>query len=382
MNTSVPVCIANAKPFRLIIRDPSDAWECSLDQINSNSYNHIKLHRASKFFDAEIAKPFPLCIAYDGSFILPAIKEYSSIEFAVAEFNRIFASILLGGVYIEGIEPRDLSEGYMTSFGYFRHTRTFGGNGVLHQALGNKDAGSGERINLIDPPIILASEIQCAYLHGAKILKSIKNLSPSLLIASFTNHIHKKNKEALIHAWISIEQTLDHIWHALIVNESSGAHIDKRRKFLESQQWTAAHKSELLYQKQFLPEETYRKFSAIRTERNNFIHKGAEPSTQITKSALSVLVDLLECACNFSKTTFNREHLDRYLKTENRANNNREVGKAQDIDWSKVQYWKEIPTIPGDENWDGDFEIFEDITLQPIKRKTSKQSNKSPLCKK
>lgn len=366
MSVKVPIYIANPSPFRLILRDESDAWKCTIQQINSNSYDYVKLHRASKFFDAEIAKPFPLCVAYDGSFILPAVREYSSLEATLSEFNRIFASILLGGVYIEGVEPQDLSQGEMTEVGYFRHVRSFGGNGVLHQALGNQDAGSSDRIKLIDPPAILASDVESAYLYGDKILKSIGNLSPSLLVTGFTNYINRQTKESLTHSWISIEQLLDHIWHAVVVAESRSGHIHKRRKFLGSQQWTAAHKSELLFQKGVISEEAYGDFSSVRDERNKFIHRGAEPSFESANAALSVLVELLVCACKLGGVDFNRRNLDCYLDKHDSKSPGRHIGKAGEIDWSKVQYWKEIPRIPGEEMWEGDFEEFEDITLQPI----------------
>ncbi|WP_169513606.1 hypothetical protein [Pseudidiomarina sediminum] len=339
---------------------------CTIQQINSNSYDYVKLHRTSKFFDAEIAKPFPLCVAYDGSFILPAIREYSSLEATLSEYNRIFASILLGGVYIESVEQQDLSRGEMTEVGYFRHVQSFGRNGLLHQELGNKNAGSNDRIKLLDPPTILASEIESAYLYGARILKSIENLSPSLLVTGFTNYINRQTKESLTHSWISIEQLLDHIWHFVVVAESKNEHIHKRSKFLASQQWTAAHKSELLFQKDIISDKTYDNLSSVRDERNKFIHRGTEPSFESANASLSVLVDLLVCACKLRGMDYERNNLDCYLIKRKSKSFQSIIGRVNEIEWSKVQYWKMIHKIPGEEGWEGDFENFEDITLHPI----------------
>jgi hypothetical protein len=42
---NVPILIANFEPFKLISRDESDIWNPSLEQINNNTYNYVKLHR-------------------------------------------------------------------------------------------------------------------------------------------------------------------------------------------------------------------------------------------------------------------------------------------------------------------------------------------------
>lgn len=365
MGLIVPIYIANPKPFRLILRDVHDTWDANLEDINRRSYNYIKLHRLSKFIRAEVEQNYPLSVAFDGSFILPVISEYQSIKSILNEFNRIFASILLGGVYIESIEAEDLSQGQMTEVGYFRHTRTFGGNGVIHQELCNKDVSSSGALCLLEPPTILASDIQSAYSYGAKILKAIDNLSPSLFITGFTYFIKSQIKESLTHSWISIEQVIDNIWHSTIINESRNAQIPKRQKFLESQQWTTAHKSEVLFQKSIISADTYKEINNVRAARNKFIHKGEDPPYGSAKSALHVLIELIECSTRLIGEEFNKILLQKYLADpapEERAGH--VIDKAENIDWSQVQYWAEAPAIPGDEKWKGEFESYIDITIK------------------
>ena len=371
MATTTPILIANPRPFRLVLRTQDDTWSPSINQINNATYDYVKLHRATKFFDAEIAPPFPLCVAFDGSFILPAVPAYQTIDATLDEFNRIFASILVGGIYIESVEPEDLSQGEMTSLGYFRHTISRGGNGELNKSLGNKDAGSGNAIILMNPPTILASELEAAYREGACVLKIVSNLSPSLLATGFTYFLKGQTRESLSHAWICIEQLLDQIWRTRVVEEAKLSQIAKRRKFLESQQWSAAHKVELLHQKGLIAESVYEKLTLAREARNHFIHRGSAPSHVDAKTALDGLVDLLKNVSDNSGVSFKDQRMRSYITPASTSTPHTMVAKAGQVDWAKPMYWKEIPAIPGEEKWAGDFERFDDITLQPITHRSN-----------
>lgn len=259
----------------------------------------------------------------------------------------------------------------MTGFGYFRHTISRGGNGELHKSLGNKDAGSSSAIVLMDPPTILSSELEAAYREGASVLKTVSNLSPSLLATGFTYFLNGQTRESLSHAWICIEQLLDQIWRTRVIEEAKSSQIAKRRKFLESQQWSAAHKVELLHQKGLIFESVYEKITFAREARNQFIHRGGAPSHDDAKTALDGLVDLLKNVSDYSGVGFKDERMRSYIKSPSTSAPHTMVAKAGEMDWAKPMYWKEIPVIPGEEKWTGDFEQFEDITLQPIRHKSN-----------
>lgn len=366
MTIKTPILIANPRPFRLALRTPDDSWSPSIEQINSASYDYVKLHRATKFFDAEIAPPFPLCVGFDGSFILPAVPEYQTIDATLDEFNRIFASILVGGIYIESIEPEDLSQGEMTEYGYFRHTITRGGNGDLHKSLGNRDAGSANAIVLMNPPTILAAELEAAYREGALVLKVLDNVSPSLLVTGFTYFLKGQTRESLSHAWICVEQILDQMWRVRVIEEVKSSQIAKRKKFLESQQWSAAHKIELMYQKGLISENVYEKLTCARDARNHFIHRGSSPSYDEAKVALDGLIDLMKSSSDHADLSFKDERMRSYLKPTSTGTPHTMVATAGKVDWAKSLYWKAIPAIPGEEKWEGEFERFDDITLLPI----------------
>ena len=120
------VIIANPKPFRLILRDERDIWECSTEQVNRSTYNYVKLHRATRFIDVNLKRPFTLGLGYDGSLILPLIEDYANPNKALDEFNRVIAACFIGGLYIEAVSPSDLSFGHIANCGYYRHEHPLG----------------------------------------------------------------------------------------------------------------------------------------------------------------------------------------------------------------------------------------------------------------
>ncbi|MCK4819403.1 hypothetical protein KA005_26760, partial [bacterium] len=363
--------IANFKPFRLVSRDESDTWEPSLEQINSATYDYVKLHRASKFFNAHLPKPMPACFGFDGSLIFPFIKEFKNDDLAVEEVNRILASVFIGGVYVESISPLDVSRGSMNVTGYYRHSSTHSGNSDFHRAIGECDAGSLASIKLLEPEMITADKLISAYDNGHQVLEKLPTLSPSLFIGSFTYYKNHQLREALAHAWIGIEQILEFIWKATVVEDAKAVNIPKRRKFIESQQWNSAHKIEMLYQQDLIDEALYSSLSKARFARNVFIHKGLTPSYEDSHSALMSLIMLVEIASNLNEAGFSRENLEKHLTEQSKTCIPQTFVQPERCnDPLDVKYWREIKVIPGDIHWVGDYESYPDITLTPIKKET------------
>jgi len=363
-----PIIIANPSPFRLIARGGNDKWCVKIYDINNGTYNYLKLHRSTKGINADIVKPFPLILGFDGSFILPACREYADLDIVLDEFNRIFASILIGGTYIKSVTLAELARGEMSMEGYYRHTVSYGANSELHMSLGNRDGSSNDAMNLLEPEIISWESIDEAYKQGTKVLSAIPNLSPSLFITGFSYYVEHQLRESLSHTWISIEQVIESIWDQVVVNDESLEGIPGRKRQLESQQWSVSHKAEVLLQKQIFSKDIYSNLTLARKERNKFIHKGERPSSEIVRSALLGLCDLLVVAASLREVYFNKENLTKYLKVEKEsAPQNFMVAKSEDVDWSKVSYWKLVLPIPGDTQWQGEFESFDDIKLQKLK---------------
>lgn len=364
---TTPLLVAHPAPFRFIQRNQSDVLNITTEQVNRGTYNYAKLHRATSFFDANLlVSHFTLCVAYNGAFIVPRTKEYASLEMALDEFNRIFAAILIGGVYINAISTADLAFGEMTSEGYYRDVEPFGHGAALYKALGEADAGPYATIDLVDPPTILASELEVAYRAGAAVLKPITNLSAALFITAFTYFQSGQMRESLTHAWISIEQLIENAWELMMVGPSKTVNIEGRRRFLESQQWTAAHKIELLYQQKLLGSNEYTMLTKARHARNAFIHKGNRPESDEVEQGLRALIAMLSVCSELHGSTFDKANLEKHLITSAtplHRHVHSSSGGADKIDWSKVSHWKPIKALPGEWNWDGEFESFDDIKL-------------------
>lgn len=365
--TSIPILIANFKPFRLIARDKSDTWEPSLEEINRSAYDYVKLHRASKFFNAHLPKPMPACFGFDGSLIFPFIEEFKNDDLVVEEVNRILASVFLGGVYVESISPLDVSRGSMNVTGYYRHSSTHSSNSEFHHAIGECAAGPFATIRLLDPEIVEAEKVISAYNNGHKVLDKLPTLSPSLFIGAFTYYKKHQLREALAHSWIGVEQILEFIWKATVVEDAKTVNIPKRRKFIESQQWNSAHKIEMLFQQNFIEEELYSSLSKARFARNDFIHKGLTPSYGEVHSALMSLIILVEVASKINEVDFSRSNLEQHLSEQSKPCIPQTFvptkKRSKPLD---VKYWRSIKAIPGDKSWDGDYESYPDIILSSL----------------
>lgn len=364
---SVPVLISNFKPFRLIPRDESDIWNPDLEQINSATYDYVKLHRASKFFNAHLPRPMPACFGFDGSLIFPFIEEFKDENFVVEEVNRVLASIFLGGVYVESITPSDVSFGMMNLIGYYRHAATRSSNADFHRAIGECDAGNIAAIKLLEPEMIYAEKLISAYEYGNKVLSMLPTLSPSLMINAFTYYKQHQLREAMANAWISVEQMLELIWDKTIVQDAKSINIPKRRQFLESQQWNSAHKIEVLYQNSFINESLYAFLSEARNSRNGFIHKGLAPSYKECESALMSLILLIEVSSGINEIEFNKSNLEGNLLESSKPYSQPIYANFQKKgDVSNAKYWRGLKVLPGSDGWEGDYESFPDITLSPL----------------
>ncbi len=75
LKEAVPIVTANFQPLRFVLRNEGDAWEPTLDQINSCNYDYVKLHRISTYLDVGIA-PYSMGVCFDGTLVLPAIPQY------------------------------------------------------------------------------------------------------------------------------------------------------------------------------------------------------------------------------------------------------------------------------------------------------------------
>lgn len=363
---SVPVIIGNAAPFRLVLRD-TDKWEPTLDEVNSRSYDYVKLHRLSTYLDVGI-QPFSLGVGFDGSLIIPATKEFQDKDAALDKFNQTLGQLLFGGIYSEAVLPEDIYLGILTFDGYFKAvSATSGSVGNFHKAIRTKHVGTLDVMRLLNPIEIPVSDLEQSLAKGMGILDKLPKLSSSLLLNGVTHFVKHQWAEALVFLWTSIEQVIGHIWNSEILRKrnDSGEEISGRKKFLQDYRtWSTSTKVEMLYQNSLIGSGEYQLLNNARKARNDFVHRAVKPTQINAESALDSLFQLVSLAVTeYKKHDFlsePKELVMRNLRGEL-------LPKKRSFNLDEVSHWLALPPIPGDVNWgDEPYEIIEELQLKPV----------------
>lgn len=253
---AVPIITANSNPLRLVSRGNGDVWEPTLDQINSRTYDYVRLHRVSTYLDIGI-RPFSMGICFDGTLILPATPALREPGKALMLFNRTLSELLLGGVYCEAVQPDDLAYGSLTLHGYTRiEGGGYGAAASLHKAARTKHIGMLDVIRLLNPEIITKDEIERAFSAGRQLLRELTEIPREQLLYAFTYYVKGQWAESLIHAWTTTERIIEIAWQNQVCNVNLASKT--RKQFLSDHRtWTSSTKLEVLFQKGLLKIETY-----------------------------------------------------------------------------------------------------------------------------
>ena len=246
MVDGIPIITANAKPFRFVCRGESDAWSPSLDEVNSRSYDYVKLHRMSTYFDVGIA-PFSLGVCFDGTLVLPAIEQYRDREAALTKFNQTLVELLIGGLYCEAAEPDDIGYGSLSLEGYSRiHGGAKGPAAAMHAAARMKMLGTLENIGLLEPEIVTTEDLESALKKGRSLLARLGSVPQEQILYGATFYVRKQWAESLLHLWTTTERIVETAWNAYVLTHPASP-SKKRRAFLEDHRtWTVSAKLEVL----------------------------------------------------------------------------------------------------------------------------------------
>ena len=357
----ISIIIANTSPFRLIKRNDEDRWSPTIDEINSRTYDYVKLHRLSGFINAGISLKFPMAVAFDGNFILPCLPEFKENNSVLEVFNRAFCKLMLGGVFYHPVSPADISCGRLTLDGYFTnlHCEGHGHNYNFHNMIGTTHVGPLDVIKLLTPKSETVEDIKLALNKGAEILEAIPTVSPTVLLNGISYRTMNQWSEALINIWTCIEQILEHIWCEKVVTFGSQK-IPGRKDFLkDNRTWAISTKIELLYQRSVLDFAVYSLLNKARKARNNFIHRGSTPQKDSVDAAIKGLFHMVSLLISEFANSNLLSDLIEDIKRYDPYDNVREGGE--------VTHWMPIPPVPGDKEWgDKQYETFEDICLEPI----------------
>lgn len=365
-NKRIPIIVGNASPFRLIVRE-TDNWTPTLEDINNRSYDYVKLNRLSTNIDVDI-RPYSMGVAFDGSLILPATKEFHDKDTSLDVFNRTLGFLLMGGIYTEAVSPEDMSFGTMTLDGYFRSSSSSSGSiANFHHAIQTKLVGTLDSIKLLSPEEIEVKDYEKAIALGKNTLSAVPRLSASILLNGVTQFVKHQWPESLVSLWTSIEQVLSHVWNTEIVQKrnESGSEIVGRKKFLQDfRTWSSSAKIEVLYQNENIDSEIYEYLNKARKSRNNFVHDGIKPKQEDAHSALIALFHIISlCGSGYEdKHALNGivENIEKNLRGEL-------IPKQRTLPKEEASHWLPMPPLPGDSEWgDKEYEIIEELQLKKI----------------
>lgn len=360
MPEGTPLVMAISAPLKLIAKDGRDRWNPSLEDINRSTYDYVKLNRASGFIDGGVA-PYMMLVGFDGSLAMPALPEFTQPDVALKIFNRVFLEMLLGGMYTEGAAPADICPAFLFKTGYIRMLSATSRNTALHSGLRDRSASVSDNIVLLNKKPTTLASLEGAIKRGRAVLEKCQPLSPEIALAGTTHYVAGALAEALTCLWTSIEQVISRIWRVEVEADSQADAIPSRGGFLKDYRvWTTSARIELLYQKGLIKAETYRRLNIARKARNEFIHRGCQPSLGDATSALHALFQLISaCATGYQNILLLDAPCEQIIARCARRSHAEEEANLQ------ATYWKDVARLPGEPQFKGKFKPF-DLKLKPI----------------
>ncbi|RAU82466.1 hypothetical protein [Pontibacter arcticus] len=304
-----PSWVTYLTPFTLIVPDNEEPLKVELEEINSNTYNHGKLCKIVSSSPID-SFDFDLIICYDGALAIPKFSTFSEKEKAVDFFNNLFCKILLGGIYCEAVDRRDIVNGKLHKQSFIWPV-DFGNSASthLHSKLRMKVASNMDSIILSNPNYITVSEFHKTIGAGNNILSKINNLTPKFLVRGVTEITYRNWDLVLSNLWITVEQLIDFVWNNFYLIDTKyhpKDPISGRIKSLknDSRTWSTSVKQEIMYQNGILDEGIISKLYPARQARNKLVHEGKGVSQQIALDLYTAVQLLLKKASGLKHISF------------------------------------------------------------------------------
>ena len=239
----------------------------------------------------EIANPIDL--EADPSADLQAKMEFE--EHAASLFNLVLCEYALHEIISEPATPVHISAGKLID----EHALVI-------------SAGGGREIYLertMNPSMQLLQQTwrihrvhdqqitsDVAKLYCSSKLAQISVNLPSLTAGAYSLFSRRQLSEALIDAWIVIEQIVDWLWEE---HKNQTSNADRRNRLADSRTYTAAVRIEILRTTDVLDDELYAEITTARSHRNNLAHR-AKISFDIALETLNAMKSTLEFLCGGS----------------------------------------------------------------------------------
>lgn len=352
----VPLYVAATSPFTLVTFDEGDQSSFTLDQINGRTYDRLRLCRTTTSLDPMLSAMdgMAVIVSYTGALLFPRMPGVSEAE-VLASANRILLKLTFGGIDFDAMAPNDLGFGHIYGTGYFLAAGGAGGSNFnTLMALQHEDAGSFDTMKLLHPRVKTACEIHAAVHTGTPVVDGIPEMSPSLFLNGLTYFRQGELEPALVFLWSTCESLIERLWDDHVVPKGEG--IPGRKRFVEGNGWQAAHMVEVLFQMSLIEKDLYTQLSRARTARNALAHRARPPKVDDCTAALQSAFQLVSAIRSGGSIH------DEFKQLADR------LASAHDPHAGplKPRYWREIPSVPGDEKWEGEYSRYPEIELVPI----------------
>ncbi|MBR1364909.1 hypothetical protein [Bradyrhizobium ottawaense] len=335
--------IAYLEPFRIVEAEALTPWQVSIEDVNTLSWDYVKLHEIVGGIDVGLPAPFNLVVTRDGALALPPIKELQADHASVEFFNRCLAGFLIGGVYCEAISSDSLDLGSVIDWKYVRsHKSGLAAPNRFHQQIRFCKASALEAILLMDPRTVQFSSLVDAMKTGLSVMDQITRLRGDILLKGVTGIARRDWSAGLSNLWIVIEQLVSHIWNDTIIKQAEAASASKARRdqLGDNRTWTVAVKLELLHQLGHVNASALQELSAARKARNDLAHEGRTPSEASALNAFNGVRHL-------AKAIMPQKHIPLFdLDLADHAISDPFAPRRLT---GEPKYWMAIPKLPGEE---------------------------------
>lgn len=278
--TKQSVLITYMYPMRMIHKE-DEIISFTLDELNHCTYNHGLLCRIIGNITNEYnGKSIEYLVCGDGAFCVNDSCCNLNQNDLLLHFNDLFCKIHFGGINVEAIDSKDLTDGsfheekmiWPVNFGHSV-------NSNMHGRLRMKLANSMETIFLDgaakDGKTI--NQLIAALETGNLIFSKLHNLSTYYLLTGITEYSYENWSSAVANLWIVVEQITDYLWNEKFLSNSNlqpdiPGRISSMKQ--DNRTFSASVKQEILYQTKLLPENTFKNIFSVRKARNKLVHEG------------------------------------------------------------------------------------------------------------
>lgn len=340
----IPAILTYLKPYRLIGADEDEIWSSSVEQINSRTWDYIKLHEITGGLDVGLKEPFHLVVGFDGALALPPLNLFRETGEAVEFFNRICGSILLGGIYCEAINADDIEIGSILDWTYIRSQSTGRSlSATFHSLFRMRMAPPLLAMQLHQPPTLKFSELRTAADVGMNILGRVPELRAEFLLKGATSLARQDPGSALANLWIVVEQLTQGLWDREVIGQSRNKIVAGRKKQLEDNRtWSTGPKHELMLRIGLINDLTFSALFTARKARNDLAHTGRHPSSDEAQAAYDGVIGLLKAGP--------AKRYDLPLLKLDLSNSSLSDPLRPDPSLpSEPTHWMPIPKLPGEE---------------------------------